>query len=164
MGWDAGRGHPREPGLLTILDVRLRYYALGGEEYHRAAVVYTVFTSNTSVFTYTTPLGRDSVRWEAVKPEDWSNTSNHDSCWRSDGLRHLTELYFTLSEEMNGEIEADNLPKVAPQEFHPFVSLGALGMQPWYSVMVEHEQEPTTPHQAYGYKRRIVAIEKAPKD
>jgi hypothetical protein len=58
-----GLGHPRELGLLVTLDVRMSHYALSGDEYHRAAAVYTVFTSNTSVFTYTTTLGRDSVRW-----------------------------------------------------------------------------------------------------
>jgi hypothetical protein len=164
MGWDAGLGHPREPGLLVTLDVRMSHYALSGDEYHRAAVVYTVFTSNTSVFTYTTTLGRDSVRWEDVKPEDWINTSNHDSCWRSDGLQHLSELYFAFATEINVELANDKLGTKAPQAFNQFVSLGVLGREPWCSVIVEHEREPTTPHSSSSYRRRIISIEKAPKD
>lgn len=33
--------------------------------------------------------------WKAIPLDEFENTSNHDSCWRTDGLRAITNQYFT---------------------------------------------------------------------
>jgi hypothetical protein len=139
-----------EVGLLVTLDLRLSHYANGGDEYHRNALVHTVFTANTSVFYHTS---RDFERWEEVIPEGWANTSNHDSCWRTDGLRGLHLLHGTLCAEMNEEITGHGYSALAPREFNQFCSLGALVGKPWCYVQVAHERIPEENH-----KRRVLSI------
>lgn len=46
--------------------------------------------------------------------DKWENTSNHDSCWRSDGLRKLTETYFRLCNKVNEDRVAAGFEEVAP--------------------------------------------------
>ena len=55
---------------------------------------------NTSVF-YTESDVRDITQ---VKSNDWINTSNHDSCWRSDGFALLDKLYFEMANKVNPNI------------------------------------------------------------
>ena len=148
------RDEASEVGLLVTLDLRLSHYGSGGAEdeieYHRSALVHTLFTANTSVFVHTS---RDHKRWQDLIPEDWANTSNHDSCWRSDGLRGLHLLHCTLSDEMNEEITGNGYSALAPREFSQFCSLGTLAGKPWQYVDVAHERIPEEYH-----KRRIVSI------
>jgi hypothetical protein len=139
-----------EPGLLVTLDLRLSHYANGGDEYHRSALVHTVFTANTSVFVHTS---RDFQRWQEVIPEGWANTSNHDSCWCSDGLRGMDLLHGVLCKEMNEEITGHGYSALAPREFSQFCSLGTIAGKPWQYVEVCHERIPEEYH-----KRRILSI------
>jgi hypothetical protein len=139
-----------ETGLVVTLDLRLSHYALGGDEYHRSALVHTVFTANTSVFVHTS---RDFQRWSEVIPEGWANTSNHDSCWRSDGLRGLHSLHGVLCAEMNEEITGHGYSSLAPREFNQFCSLGTIVGKPWEYVTVCHERIPEENH-----KRRVLSL------
>ena len=51
------------------------------------------------------------------------NTSNHDSCWKSDGVQTpLTEKYFNLAEEMYASVHDTLRP--APAELTPETYLG----------------------------------------
>lgn len=34
------------------------------------------------------------------QPSEWKNTSNHDSCFRSEGIRDLSSLYFYINDEI----------------------------------------------------------------
>lgn len=71
--------------------------------------IYMVFTGNTSVF-YCSPYDANGDReyWhiEDVPSERWINTSNHDSCWRSDGFSFL----FTLRMQMCALVNPDVPP------------------------------------------------------
>jgi len=43
-------------------------------------------------------------------PSEWKNTSNHDSCWRSDGVgAPLTKLYFAMCKQVNHAEAPKNL-------------------------------------------------------
>lgn len=139
-----------EVGLLVTLDLRMSHYTNEGNEYHRSALVHTVFTADTSVFVHTS---RDFQRWQEVIPEGWANTSNHDSCWRTDGLRGLHLLQGTLCDEMNKEITRNGYSALASSEFNQFCSLGTIAGKPWQYVDVCHERIPEEYH-----KRRILSI------
>ncbi len=154
--------HPYRPqdgevGLLVTLDLTMSHYA-GENEYHRSALVYTVFTANTSVFVH---ASRDFKRWQDLIPEDWANMSNHDSCWRTDGLRNLHLLQGTFAKEMNEEIVGHGNSPLAPREFGQFCSLGGLAQKPWRYVDVAHERIPDNPGKRFGsyYRRRILSIQ-----
>ena len=139
-----------EVGLLVTLDLRLSHYTNEGDEYHGSALVHTLFTANTSVFVHTS---RSRRRWQEVIPEGWANTSNHDSCWRTDGLRHLHLLHGTLCDEMNKKITGHGFSALSPRDFSQFCTLGTLAGKPWCYVDVCHERSPGEHH-----KRRILSI------
>lgn len=74
--------------------------------YHKDFVV--IFTSNTSVFV---AGGEDTL---SLKPEDFENTSNHDSCWNYDGLTFLTDTYFGMAKAINKDRVENGLKEIAP--------------------------------------------------
>lgn len=151
---ERSRPQDGEIGLVVTVDLRMFNYASNGEEYRRSALVHTVFTANTSVFVHTS---LDHKRWQEIIPESWANTSNHDSCWRSDGLRGLHLLNNTFAKEMNEEIVADGGSSLAPRDFSQFCTLGTIAGKPWQYVEVCHERIPEENH-----KRRILSIRKLP--
>lgn len=57
--------------------------------------VSVIVTEDHRVFVAVT----DEVDVKNVKLEDYVNRSNHDSCWSSDGLRDLTDVYFKVRDE-----------------------------------------------------------------
>jgi hypothetical protein len=151
---ERSRPQDGEVGLVVTLDLRMFHFGLNGEEYRRSALVHTVFTANTSVF-YTTSF--DFARWDQIIPESWANTSNHDSCWRTDGLRGLHLLDNTMAKEMNAEIAEHGGSALAPREFSQFCTLGALSGKPWEYVTVCHERIPGD-----SYKRRLLSLRSLP--
>ncbi len=142
-----------EPGLMTTLDLRLSLY-LNSKMYDASAIVHTLFTSNTSVFVAVT---RDFERWDDIEIENFLNTSNHDSCWRSDGMRNLRKLFFKMTTELNDELVADGLSRHKTNAFQQFSTLGALGSsKPWELVKVTHSRG-----EDYGPgRRKLVSIAK----
>ena len=69
--------------------------------------IYMVFTGNTSVF-YCSPYDDNGNKeyWhiEDVPSERWINTSNHDSCWRSDGFSFLFNLRMQMCKLANSKV------------------------------------------------------------
>ena len=91
--------------------------------------VHFIFTRNTSVW-YTFREGLH--RWDEIPFNEWKNTSNHDSCWISDGVRSvLTKLYFEWAKEIN--------PDIAPRDISQFCILGIIGFNPWEEITVRYE-------------------------
>lgn len=141
-----------EPGLITTLDFRLSHFALGGDEYRRSALVHTLFTANTSVFQ---AVSTEFDKWDKVPVKGYFNYSNHDSCWRSDGMRGFHHLFLKFAAAMNEEIVQDGYSALRPIEFHQFCTLGSLGSKPWEFVTVSHERIPGESH-----KRHVLEIER----
>ncbi len=65
--------------------------------------IYLMFFGHTSVWVAVEPPGERWDNWQQVPLDAWKNTSNHDSCWRSDGLQPLSKLYFEMAEEVLAE-------------------------------------------------------------
>ena len=87
-------GKCQRPGVyLTIL--------LDVQDYDRRVqkfkCVHMLFFGNTSVFY---AIGQDTII-ENVPVHHWINTSNHDSCWRSDGFAFLFNLKMKMCKEVN---------------------------------------------------------------
>lgn len=72
-----------------------------------------IFTGNTSVFVGTD--FDDIFRWNQ-EVDKFRNTSNHDSCWRSDGLNFLTDTYFGMASSINEERKQAGLSELAPRD------------------------------------------------
>jgi len=75
----------------------------------------TLFFGNTSVC-YSPVENMLRSDEEFLNSLNWINTCNHDSCWRSDGLRFLTKYYFDMCEKV--------APDIAPIEVPTEMSIG----------------------------------------
>lgn len=62
--------------------------------------VHMIFFGDTSVFFY---ADKERKFYGFPDAELFENTSNHDSCWRSDGFRLLHQLYFDMCEAVAPE-------------------------------------------------------------
>ena len=79
--------------------------------------VYVMYAGRHSIF-YAHAYDEEGGhrRLNEVPVDEWYNTSNHDSCWRSDGFSFLNTLYFDMTKIVN-----DNK---APIELSDFTNLG----------------------------------------
>ena len=111
------------PGLLFEVEMSVRKRDDMESELRRW--FYVAFCGNTSVF-YTSAQDADGNfrQFEEIPSEEWENTSNHDSCWRSDGLHWLTTEYF----DMCTQVESDS----APRDLESSARLGLVSL--WRNV------------------------------
>ena len=132
------------------MDLRLFKYT-SADEFQRSAKAVIIFCGNTSVFVHT---DRHYEPADLLNPSDFLNTSNHDSCWRTDGMRFMFDMSMVMVDEMNEERVRAGFSKLAPREFDQFC---ALGHTPWRFVTVTHAKlRPDEP-----YKRRLLKVERA---
>jgi|GEM_PF-2803281 len=103
--------------------------------------IFMLFTGDTSVF-YATDF--DSI--EDVPNDAWINTSNHNSCWRSDGFQFLHDIQMKLCENVN--------PNIAPIKLHTEATFSIIGNYPIKHCIVTYKNNT---EDNYGYK--IVNIE-----
>lgn len=97
--------------------------------------------------------------WRASKLEDFQNTSNHDSCWRSDGLRLITEEYFNAARECWDHVPEEH--RRAPFEANVNGSLNPILRPILHFVKVEHEPFARNGHDYYWRKLTLVQEIKA---
>lgn len=79
--------------LYVSVHLRLSTYSEEGEEDGESRMVHFVFerpSNYTKVFTVVDDA------WSIPKPEAFVMKSDHDSCWRSDGLRDLSTVYLEM--------------------------------------------------------------------
>lgn len=138
---DALLPRDHEKGLVVSADIGMN--DRGNE---KRGTIHFVFVGNTSVwFAYCESLSR----WDDIPIERWENTSNHDSCWRTDGVNQpLAKLYFDWARELN--------PHKAPRNIEQFCTLGVLLSSPWEKVKVKHERLGDNSQ----YWRKIISIER----
>lgn len=97
--------------LLFTFDVHMAYFQ-DEEKYESDRLEVSVLVAGHRVWVKTGRLRSIPLSWD-----DWENTSNHDSCWRSDGLDSpLSKVYFTLSEQINVKREMAEKERVAPKD------------------------------------------------
>ena len=87
-----------------------------------------------------------SPRKPEPKPSDYKMTSDHDSCWRSDGIdSSISHVYFALAKQVN----ADKAPKCLEQ---------------WCTVRCEYVDVTWVPIDlADTYWKRLTKIESVPE-
>jgi hypothetical protein len=60
---------------------------------HYRKLVHFLITGNVHVWTVKADF--TGFPLSKIKPEDWENVSNHDTCWRTDGIHNaLVDAYF----------------------------------------------------------------------
>jgi hypothetical protein len=105
------------PVHMTVAD-----YSDGDKKREAHDSVYVMYAGRHSIF-YAHARDSDGYHrnFNAVPVEEWENTSNHDSCWRSDGFSFLTKTYFNMAKSANND--------KPPCELHDYTNLG-IGRQP----------------------------------
>jgi len=93
-------GQERDNRALFVR-VDLRVGQPGSEEPFASRFVNFVFQRYGNGFHVWCKVVKHNVIWtiEEQDFETWENMSNHDSCWRSDGLKKVSETYFALCKE-----------------------------------------------------------------
>lgn len=97
------RFSPQNEGLLVTLDARMYIYSDDGESDCDVSKMFHVLYNRPNNYTKVFVAMNDSWFINDIKPEDWDNTSDHDSCWTTDGIRPLTRAYA----EMRTHIQPD---------------------------------------------------------
>jgi len=85
------------PGLYIRFPIEVRDGYDGNREYTH---VHMVFSGRTSVWYQVMPYSSSGVT-NSRQWDKYTNSSNHDSCWRSDGFQFLSQTYFEMCEMVN---------------------------------------------------------------
>ena len=86
----------KRPGIHIRFIARVDDTSTGKNMY---AYVHFLFFGNTSVFFF----AGSEMFLNKIELNQFQNTSNHDSCWRSDGFSKLDELYFRMCNAVSKE-------------------------------------------------------------
>lgn len=103
------KGLRRNKGIVFNVSITLSDYSVHDDN-------QTYISLNILVF------GNTSVFWKYAN-QSWDeavNTSNHDSCWRSDGFNFLTDLYFKACEKVNKDKPPKDISQFTRFDFRPF--------------------------------------------
>lgn len=141
-----GKGKITRPGIYLEFPIEVRNWTGKGDndsegEYitHRKQV-FMVFAGNTSVWYQVKNLPLDGkLVWS-----EFENSSNHDSCWQSDGLRFLSQEYFDMCKDLD--------PDKAPIKMDSDIYWGLFNDMRKCFVTYEYETDE--------YKRTLVDVNK----
>ena len=98
------RGQANPKALYLCFDVGLRVYS--PMEVSRRSLVHVLLYCPYGGSVHTFVAEKDFGPYGPVSKLDWENTSNHDSCWRTDGLNTpFDKIYFRMADEINEELE-----------------------------------------------------------
>lgn len=141
------------PGLVFQLHASIGSHT-NGESFTVYRTVWLAFTRHTSVFVAVQPRDEHWYGAKDIPVDAWKNTSNHDSCWRSDGIDSpLTSVYFEMCEEVNDLRVAAGLDSIAPNSMHQFSHLSSSVFQEVMKTTVTDYERDTS-----GYHRKLVDI------
>lgn len=110
-------------------------------------IIYLMFCGNVSVF-YAEAYDNEGNYIHSpidVPVENWNNTSNHDTCWRSDGLSFIDDIYFDFCKKIN--------PDIAPKNVYTRASFSACSW-PVKQVFITYRQNTEN-----NYFKDIVRVE-----
>ena len=127
-------GNYQRPGV--YLPIFLGVHDVKSDKYKYEQLMM-LFVGNTSVF-YTTKYNLDIKK---ISNKSWINTSNHDSCWRSDGFAFLHEIQMKMCKNVN--------PNIAPVKLYTEAKLSIGNSYPIKHCIVTFKNDTVC---KYGYK------------
>ena len=148
------RGVPldRSRGLYVCLDLRVACHQDGAieadskkEEARRSIVVHLVFDRRSN---YTKVWSVINDSWMKPEPGAFTMKSDHDSCWRTEGFRDVTDAYFTILHDLRA-----NLPP-SFRDIHEFSTIHSIN---W--VEIEWEKDPDDER---GYRKVLTHLKNNP--
>lgn len=144
-------------------------YARDGS-YHRnwertyCAVVHLILMRGLRVYAY---VDEQPHHRPGIPDADlFHNTSNHDSCWRTDGLSVIVDTYFKAVEHCWGNVAIPPDQKLSPREADVNASLMPLGFKKPVSLVYATRRpltvDETVGKVATGYFDKLLEIEEVP--
>lgn len=136
-----------QPGLLFDLRIRVEH----PKRVVSSAQLMIALCGNTKVWI---AKGTGEERWRHLNDIDahvWENTSSHDSCWKTDGLRDIVQTYFDLCEELNLACGTD----MAPADMSVSAHFSSFGRPIFRNVDITYRKCSVT------YKYELLKIEES---
>ena len=119
--------------------------------------MFFLFTGNTTVFVAVPVEDERWYSWKQIPLEAWKNTSNHDSCWRSDGVQSpMSSVYFEMCEAINERRKQFDYKEIAPIKMHQFNHLGTNPLVTYVDVKTVQDDDTHNP----SYFRKLAFIRK----
>jgi len=100
--WRAGEVPTK--ALYIKLKLSLSHYDDDGDEDHESAFIHLIFCRPTN---YTKVFACVNNEWAMPGPDQWTMKSDHDSGWRSDGMRDISKTYLRCLHELRKTIGRD---------------------------------------------------------
>lgn len=116
---------------------------------------HAIILNNNQVFTN---VSDDFPIFDEIPQDGWTNTSNHDSCWRS-GCDKLTSIGFDTWDEAH---------KNCPEQYRPATKDDGLHFDLSHGIsklfkLVEVEKESVYDKNTFGYHNKITKVEEIKK-
>lgn len=142
-GWEAGVSPTK--ALYIAVKVGLSHYTDEGDEDHERATIHLIFCRPTN---YTKVFSCVNDSWSIPKADDFTMRSDHDSCWRSDGMRDISATYLKCLHNIRERIGRD---AQQPSEFNTIHSIQ------WVNITWKDD-----PEDQHRYRKILTAIWKTP--
>lgn len=152
-----GKGREKE-ALYFHFDLRLSYHHTADKALKKGGNIKTYNTSRGLHLLYhCNPHSNYITAFSAVvdnpftnKIHEWEHECSHDSCWRD--IRVFTSTYFAMAEEINTQLHADKIRKVAPIKMQENNSIfGFSRLYSWVPVQVSIDTTDT-----HNYRKKLV--------
>ena len=117
----------------------------------QSRLFYTAVCGNTHVFFADRIQGGNLSHFKDIPSDEWINTSNHDSCWRTDGMRWINDTYFEMCRGCN--------PDVAPATLYSEARLGWCGKL-WTPVIMVVKRTPGSEYRTLSSIDNYSLVEK----
>jgi len=132
--------------LYLSVKVSLSHYVDNGDEAHERATIHLIFCRPTN---YTKVFAVVNNEWARPAADAFIMRSDHDSGWRSDGMRDVTNAYLRALHELRKRIGRDK-DKAGISEFN------TIGSIEW--VNITWEDDPECNHR---YRKLLTSVERA---
>jgi hypothetical protein len=135
------RGQDNKKALYLCFDVGLRVYGPEYIEAGRRSLVHILLYCPYGGSVHTFVAEKSFGPYGPVSKLEWENTSNHDSCWRSDGVDSpLSRIYFRMADEINKELKDSGHEPMAPVKMSQSCHFNMIG-ESWRLVDVKLSRE-----------------------
>lgn len=122
----------RDMAMRFVLRCDVDFYSETGGTFPDRSVVRMMHFIITSRYRVYLAQQDGNLAW-VPKPKAYVNTSNHDSCWYSDGVEsYINKAYFECADYVH-----EGQPEKAPRDTHQLCSFGAINGPLFEYVSVE---------------------------
>lgn len=156
--WGSSNQSPftQNQGVLFTVQLDHEYH---GKEHGNGCIhvhCHIIITSNKNVFfaCEEDAKGLPIMDWRKIPVDNWYNTSNHDSCWRTDGFRKLYEKDWECFEQAHANVPDEHKPSY--NNAHQFNRIGTGIAAHKFVNFVEIEHEALDSRNSYH--RKITSI------